>query len=87
MIKITERDGVYVVQLKPENGLESTLLRDIQKAANGMTEQEYWTIAPQKHFLDESFTQGSVAKKKELQEENPFIEKEEPKYEQTMLEL
>ncbi len=72
MIKMMENKGVYIIELRPETGLEQTLLREIDKAVKGMSEYEYWDVKPkkEKEFMD----QGFVYDKENI---NPFTEGEE----------
>ena len=79
MIKITENNGVYIIQLRPETIEEKNLLRDAKKAERGKSEYDYWDVKPKekKDFMDGMFTLD------DSEEENPFMQEPSVKEEKT----
>lgn len=71
MVKITEKEGAYIIELKPENRTEINILKQIQTLTNELDEQEYWTIKKKEPSLDDGW-KPVVTEKKEPEGKKSF---------------
>ena len=56
MVKIFEKDGVYICEIKVETDYEKRVMSDLLKISRGdIAEKDYWTIHKKPPTLDDPY--------------------------------